>query len=220
MRQSANDHFRKWSQLHGGAQPTGLIAGWLRIMVALTRPLITLGMSANQVTVAGLLVGLSALIPAYYEGCWIIAAAVLIGISGIFDGLDGAVAIIRGKITKWGSVLDSCCDRLADTGYVLTLWLIGAPGWLTFGAMTVTWLQEYLRARAAVSGMPEIGVITIAERPTRVLIAAMFALGAGIFASASGQWATAGAAAWTITGTVGVAQLSLTVHRALTRSTD
>ena len=31
-------------------------------------------------------------------------------------------------------------------------------------------LQEYLRARAAAAGMTEVGVVTVWERPTRVIV--------------------------------------------------
>ena len=46
-------------------------------------------------------------------------------------------------------------------------------------------LQEYTRARAAAGGMAEIGVVTVWERPTRVIVTAMFVLGAGIYVSAA-----------------------------------
>ena len=44
----------------------------------------------------------------------IITGAVLIIISGLFDVLDGAVARAHGKLTPFGGVFDSVCDRYAD----------------------------------------------------------------------------------------------------------
>jgi CDP-diacylglycerol--glycerol-3-phosphate 3-phosphatidyltransferase len=79
----------------------------------------------------------------------------------------------------------------------------------------LAWLHEYVRARAAVAGMPEIGVVTVSERPTRVIMTAMFLLGAGIYPSAATRWAGAGAAAWTVVGVAGLIQLLLVVHRRL-----
>ena len=43
-------------------------------------------------------------------------AALLVGASGLLDNLDGAVAVLSGRTSRWGFVLDSGCDRLADAG--------------------------------------------------------------------------------------------------------
>jgi CDP-diacylglycerol--glycerol-3-phosphate 3-phosphatidyltransferase len=64
--------------------------------------------------------------------------------------------------------------------------------------------------------MSEIGVVTIAERPTRVIVTAMFLLGCGVYPSAATTWAAAGAAALTTLGAVGTVQLSLVTYRRLT----
>jgi CDP-diacylglycerol--glycerol-3-phosphate 3-phosphatidyltransferase len=112
-------------------------------------------------------------------------------------------------------VLDSACDRLADAAYCLALLLAGAPAWAAASGAALALLHEYVRARAAVAGMPEIGVVTISERPTRVIVTAMFLLGAGVFSGAGHLWATAGAAAWAVLGVVGLVQLLLVVHRRL-----
>ena len=44
---------------------------------------------------------------------------VLVFVSGIVDNLDRAVAVMSGRTTRWGYVLDSVVDRIAD---VLTCW--------------------------------------------------------------------------------------------------
>ncbi|HVN11926.1 MAG TPA: hypothetical protein VMT69_07520, partial [Kineosporiaceae bacterium] len=66
-----------------------------------------------------------------------------------------------------------------------------------------------------VAGMPEIGVVTVSERPTRVIVSAMFLLGAGLYPAASATWATAGAAALTTLGVAGLGQLLVVVRRRL-----
>jgi CDP-diacylglycerol--glycerol-3-phosphate 3-phosphatidyltransferase len=63
--------------------------------------------------------------------------------------------------------------------------------------------------------MPDIGVDTVAERPTRVIMTVMFLLGAGLYPGAATRWSTAAAAAWAVVGLVGVAQLAVTVARRL-----
>lgn len=75
---------------------------------ALGRRLARLGVGADQVTLAGLVVGLA--------GAWVIASAGpwwgalgLVLASRILDGLDGAVARAGGK-TDFGGYLDIVCD--------------------------------------------------------------------------------------------------------------
>jgi CDP-diacylglycerol--glycerol-3-phosphate 3-phosphatidyltransferase len=64
--------------------------------------------------------------------------------------------------------------------------------------------------------MRGIGVLTVWERPTRVIVTAMFLLGAAVFGPGSAAaWATAGAWAWLLLGIVGLAHLSVTVARRL-----
>jgi CDP-diacylglycerol--glycerol-3-phosphate 3-phosphatidyltransferase len=112
-------------------------------------------------------------------------------------------------------VLDSVVDRVSDALYLVALWVVGAPGWLCVVGGALMGLQEYTRARAGNAGMSEIGVVTIWERPTRVIVTAMFLLGAGLYAASAQQWATAGAAAWATLGVVGLAQLVVVVRRVL-----
>ena len=54
-------------------------------------------------------------------------AVVLVVVSGLLDGLDGAVAVLTDRATRWGHVLDSLVDRCSDGLYLVALWLVGAP---------------------------------------------------------------------------------------------
>jgi CDP-diacylglycerol--glycerol-3-phosphate 3-phosphatidyltransferase len=58
-------------------------------------------------------------------------------------------------------------------------------------------------------------VVTVAEKPTRVLITAGFLLGAGLYPSAAGNWSTAGAAAMTAVSAIGLLQLLIVLRRRL-----
>ncbi len=67
------------------------------------------GIGANAVTLAGA----ALVIPLFYALLiqnWIIAL-ILIAVNRLLDGLDGAVARIRGP-SAWGGYLDSLCDYL------------------------------------------------------------------------------------------------------------
>ncbi len=66
-----------------------------------------LGLSANQVTLIGLGLGLAAAAAIWSGAFWL--AFVLILASRLADGLDGAVARLRG-VTNFGGFLDIVCD--------------------------------------------------------------------------------------------------------------
>jgi CDP-diacylglycerol--glycerol-3-phosphate 3-phosphatidyltransferase len=63
--------------------------------------------------------------------------------------------------------------------------------------------------------MADIGAVTVAERPTRVVVAAAFTLACGLFPASAAAWATAGAAVAAGVGAAGLVQLLAVVHRRL-----
>ena len=209
------EYLARWSRLHGGASTAGLVGWWLGLTHAVARPVVRAGLGPWPVTVTGVLVAAATCWPASGGGRWPVLAAAVAGASGLLDNLDGAVAVMTGRTSRWGFVLDSACDRVADAAYCLAFVLAGAPGWLAAAGAGLALLQEYVRARAAVAGMPEVGVVTVSERPTRVVVTAMFLLSAGVYPPAGGWWATGGAAAWATLSAVGLVQLLVVVHRRL-----
>lgn len=74
---------------------------------ALARTIAATGVSANAITIAGLAIGLAA--AAAIAVNWYIAGLVLLLVSRLCDGLDGAVARITGK-TDFGGYLDITLD--------------------------------------------------------------------------------------------------------------
>ena len=212
---SREEYLRQWSALHGDAAATGLVGWWIGGAYRVARPLARAGVGPDAVTLVGLAVALGAAGAAVPGGRWVGAACALVVLSGVLDNLDGAVALLTGRATRRGFVLDSVCDRIADAAYCAALWFAGAPGVLVVAGGAVAWLHEYTRARAAIAGMPDVGVGTVAERPTRVIVTAMFLLGAALYPSAGATWATSGAAAWLAVGLVGATQLAVTVSRRL-----
>lgn len=210
-------YFDRWSALHGGYDPRG--AFWPRTWLTLTyhcaRPLARLGIAPDVVTWAGAVVSAGVVGLAALGGRWPLLAVIVVVLSGLVDNLDGAVAALTDRATAFGYVLDSLVDRLSDGCYLVALWLLGAPAWLCVLGGVVTVLHEYLRARAGNAGMGEIGVVTVAERPTRVIVTAFALCGAGVLPAHAGQAVTLGAAAWLAVGTVGFCQLCLAVRKAL-----
>ncbi len=98
-------------------------------------------------------------------------AAAVLG-SGLADSLDGAVAALSDRATPWGYVLDSLADRVSDAAYLLALGRAGAPRWVTTAAAGGIAHWSTPRARAGNAGFGEIGVVTVGERPTRIIVTA------------------------------------------------
>ena len=213
------EYFRRWSTLHGGYDPaTGgrIVRWWLTMVHAVARPLAAWRVPPDVVTLLGAVLAAGVVGAAALGGRWVLAAAALAGLSGLVDNLDGAVAIMTSRTTAWGYVLDSVADRVSDVLYVVALYVVGAQVWLCVVGAGLMALQEYTRARAVAGGMTEVGVVTVWERPTRVIVTALFLLGAGIYVSAADAWASAAALAWVVLGVAGCVQLFLVVRRKLT----
>ena len=77
------------------------------VLDAVSQKLASAGVSANSVTLTGCALGLAAGASIAFHSFW--AAAFLIAISRLCDGLDGAIAKIRGK-TDLGGYLDIVLD--------------------------------------------------------------------------------------------------------------
>jgi len=228
-RASSAEHARRWSQAHGGLRASPLVRWWLDGVRRAATPLVAAGVSPSVVTLAGLALSLLALVPAAVAGGvggvpgspegvgarWALAVPVLLGLAALADGLDGAVAVLGGTASRGGAVLDAACDRISDAAALAALWLLGAPALPVLLAVGLGQLHEYVRARAQAEGMTGPGAVTASERPTRVLVAAMFALGCGVYPQAAGTWAAAGAWVAAAAALVGLAHLLLAVRGVL-----
>ena len=213
---SRQEYLAAWSRWHGGTgTDSPLVRGWLSIAYTLARPIA--GLPPVVATAAGLLVAAAAVGPAAAGGGWLVAAGVLVGLSGLLDSLDGALAIGTGRASRRGFVLDSAVDRLTEVAYAAALWIAGAPGWLAVAFGALCWLPDYLRARAGQAGATETGTISVWERPTRVAMTGMTLGGAGVVASGlAGPVVVAGTAVGALLGVVAVGQLTVSLGRMLT----
>jgi CDP-diacylglycerol--glycerol-3-phosphate 3-phosphatidyltransferase len=172
-RLSWDEYSARWSSLHGGVDPrksSAYIGGWLRIAYGTGRVLAGTGISPAGVTALGLVFGLAVPFVVLPGGVWLFAAAALVFLSALADSADGAVAIISGHTSRIGAFYDAMADRVTEAAWLVALWLLGVPGVLVAFCAGLVYLHEYARARAALSGMPGVGVVTVAERPTRVLM--------------------------------------------------
>lgn len=211
-------YLKLWAPLHGDYEPapTGLAGRWLTLAYLIARPLARRGVAPDALTAWGVVVSAAVAVVAAPGGRWPLVAAGVVVAAGLLDNLDGAVAILTGRTSRWGFVLDSLADRLSDAAYLLPLWFLGAPGPVCVAGGALMGLQEYARARAGNAGMGEVGVVTVWERPTRVILTAGLLLGSGLLVDRTDLIVTGGAVAWIVLGLVGLTQLLLVVHRKLT----
>ena len=157
-----NEFFSTWSHLHGGAKIEGIVKTWLQISYSSAKFLSKLRVTPNLLTFAGLFFAIALW---QFASSW--AAALFLVLSLFFDGIDGSLAILQKKTSKFGAFTDSFVDRISEVFWALALYKLGAPASLVFVALLATFIQEYLRARAGGLGHEEVGIVTICERPVR-----------------------------------------------------
>ena len=146
-------------------RPLRGLAGWITV-------------SPNSLTITGFLLSLAASTILMRD---IFLGAVLILVSGAFDILDGVVARSNHKVTPFGAFLDSVLDRYSDAAMYLGLALnllnhqntTGA--FLSVIALIGSLLISYTRARA--EGLGWSCTIGLMERPERIIVLTLGALG-------------------------------------------
>jgi CDP-diacylglycerol--glycerol-3-phosphate 3-phosphatidyltransferase len=159
---SKNEFLEKWSQLHSGSPVTGIVGAWLSISYRFGLIATLLRITPNALTLLGLL---AAVATAYWAlSLWAIAFLVF---SLFCDGIDGSVAIFQKKESNRGAIFDSVADRISEALWLIALYRIGVPAWITILLWVIASVQEYARARLSSLGVKEIGVVTPVERPVR-----------------------------------------------------
>jgi len=143
-------------------------------------------LSPNKWTILSLLVAIAA---AYYLAKDLfIEAAVIFIIAGFLDIVDGAVARVTGRVTKFGAYLDTIVDRYVEAIIILALLFVSLPEtnfyfpikfWVflyLFGAMMTTYAKATAKEKEIVPEGSELkgGILERAERLI-VLFAAIVA---------------------------------------------
>jgi CDP-diacylglycerol--glycerol-3-phosphate 3-phosphatidyltransferase len=159
---------------------TGYTNGGRGLGMALMGRFRSLPFTPNQVTVAGLsLNGVAAVL--IYEEHFVWATVAFIA-GSILDILDGALARSHGKLTQFGSFLDSTTDRISEGlvlgAIALVLSKQGHEAALAsvFVALVGSFLVSYTRAKAEAIGLSgTVGLMGRAERIVLVAVALPFA---------------------------------------------
>ncbi len=140
------------------------------------RLLHSLKLTPNAVTVLGLAVTGGAAYLAARGVFW--PAGLVLLFAGALDMLDGALARLTGRASRFGAALDSLADRVGEALLLfgLLLYYLGqdhqAGVVLVFLVMVASYLVSYLRARGEGLGitMKETGLGTRTERVVVIII--------------------------------------------------
>ena len=150
-------------------------AGYLRVIAPVADLLVRRRVSPNLITTVGTICTMVA--GAIFASGHIRTAGWFLGLTALFDVLDGTVARRTGRSTTFGAFYDSTLDRVAD-GFVLggLAMFYGmnpvhqSPIMLaiTIAGLIGTFLTSYTRARAESLGLDaKVGIM---QRPERVTL--------------------------------------------------
>lgn len=170
------------------------------------RVLVRLGVSPDVVTVGGTAAVTVAALTLLPTGHLAVGALVL-GAVAVADNLDGQMARMTGRVSRWGAFLDSTMDRVADAAIFsgVLLWALrhldGALGAWTAGlalaCLVLGGVVPYAKARAEGLGMTaDVGLAERADRLLVVLVATLLVglgLPAAVLTAALGLLAAASA---------------------------
>lgn len=211
-----------WARLHGGFDPrlaAPVVRAWLRLAYGLANLLARMKVSPTAVTLAGAVLCVGVPVVSVRAPYGPFVGAVLVVFAAVADSVDGALAVTTRRASRLGYVYDSVADRFGEATWLAAFWLIGAPGPLVVAAGALSWLHEYVRARATSAGMRAIGAVTVSERPTRVsvaLVGLLLAGGAGLIrAELPAGTITVVTAGWVLLALFGLWQLMAAVRRTL-----
>ena len=157
-------------------------AGGRAVLAPIGGLLLRVGLTPDAVTVlgtVGVIVG-ACLVAAGH----LVTAVFVTTFSALIDVIDGSMAKMRGGATRFGALLDSAMDRVADGAIFagLTWWLLSTDQWvaalLSLICLVAGQVVSYVKARAESLGFScDVG---IAERLERLVIAGFGALLTGL----------------------------------------
>lgn len=156
-----------------------VLPAWLKdagrtLLTPVVRLAMRLKLTANAVTVIGLLITLVASI--LVANGWLLVGAAVLTVGSLLDAVDGALARAQGGGTAFGSFLDSTLDRAGEailyTG--IAAWLLATleqPVWpmlLLMVALAGSFLVSYSHARA--QGIGLAANVGLAPRTERLIL--------------------------------------------------
>ncbi|HJU72982.1 MAG TPA: CDP-alcohol phosphatidyltransferase family protein [Gemmatimonadaceae bacterium] len=160
----------------------GIQRGYLRLIAPVGDYLVKKNVNPNAITTFGTLCTMAAGV--IFATGHIRTAGWVLGLTALFDVLDGEVARRTGRSTTFGAFYDSTLDRVADGAVLGGLTVFFArndvhhalPSWTGTPMVGVlllgiigTFLTSYTRARAEALGI-ELKNVGILQRPERITL--------------------------------------------------
>jgi CDP-diacylglycerol---glycerol-3-phosphate 3-phosphatidyltransferase len=142
---------------------------YYRVMEKVADPLVSAGVSPNHITVAGMLLSLAAGV-LFATGA-IFWGGMLLWASALMDPIDGTVARLSGKVSRFGALLDSSLDRYSEFFVFFGLMFYFRGGRMLFVVMLALMgsiMVSYVKARAESLGQKEFRGLM--QRPERIIL--------------------------------------------------
>lgn len=139
---------------------------------AIIRASVALGIHPNTLTLIGVLINVGAAVE-LGRNHFVLAGVIMI-VANIFDFIDGKVAHITGKVSRFGAFWDSTLDRFSDIALFLGLIYLYAHlrrtdyVMVASLAMMFSIMTSYARARA--ESLIEKCKVGFMERPERIVL--------------------------------------------------
>lgn len=153
----------------------------MRIIDAMVRALASAGIAPNILTAIGVTLNLGcAVLFGLGEFFW---AGIVLIIANLFDMLDGNVARLAGRVTRYGSFLDSSLDRLSDMAVFLGIMMFYGRNlpqhsllnvFLAGVGMITSVMVSYTTARS--EGLGVKANVGFLQRPERIVLLIIGAL--------------------------------------------
>ncbi len=157
----------------------------------LARTLSKIGLSANGATITMLTCSIiSFLVLIFFSNyVWF---SIFVFLTGMFDGIDGAIARLRNKTSRFGGVFDSTMDRLSEFFIFLALlinrwdehlWIIIDMKLIIILSYFASIMISYSRSRAQIlyNGDFDIGLMARSERLFYIFVTTLISFYFGYF---------------------------------------
>jgi archaetidylinositol phosphate synthase len=121
---------------------------FIRYLEPLSEIFQKIGISPNIITFLSIVAGVCCAISYYYQSYYV--GSLFLILSGIFDLVDGSVARLGGRETKFGAVFDWVADKYVDTIILLGIGLSGIQ--IISGLVNVSHIWDFGIVTIAIIG--------------------------------------------------------------------
>ena len=211
-----------WAFTHQGfdLRRAGTLAqAWVRCAYRVGGFVLRLGVREMGMTATAL--GAALLVPAFAAqgGRWPWVAVLLVAFGLVTDTTAYAIGVLTRRTSRLIGFYRTMVDRVGELCWLLAALLLGGSPALVGVCVLLVMAHEYVRVRAAASGMRPAGTATIGDRSTRAIITLVLLVIAGAAAGVDQDLAagttTMLLAVWTLLAIFGLVQLLNIIRKAL-----